>query len=94
MGHYVARSLVREREGRPPRPFAYRDKGQMATIGRHRAVAELAGGIRLTGTLAWLAWLGLHLMYLTGGRQRVSVMADWVWNYLVWGVGPRRTLID
>lgn len=94
MGRYVARSLVDERAGRPVPPFAYRDKGQMATIGRRRAVVELAGGLRLSGLPAWMAWLGLHLFYLTGGRQRVSVVADWVWNYLVWGVGPRRTVID
>ena len=59
-----------------------------------RAVVELSGGLRLAGLPAWMAWLGLHLFYLTGGRQRVSVVADWVWNYLVWGVGPRRTVID
>jgi NADH dehydrogenase len=94
MGKYVARSLVEQRAGGSPKPFAYRDKGQMATIGRRRAVVELSGGLRLAGLPAWMAWLGLHLFYLTGGRQRVSVVADWVWNYLVWGVGPRRTVID
>lgn len=94
MGRYVAGALIDERAGRPVRPFTYRDKGQMATIGRRRAVVELSGGLRLKGVVAWLAWLGLHLFYLTGGRQRVSVVADWVWNYLVWGVGPRRTVID
>lgn len=94
MGRYVARSLVDQRDGRPIKPFSYRDKGQMATIGRRRAVVELSGGLRLSGLLAWMAWLSLHLFYLTGGRQRVSVVADWVWNYLVWGIGPRRTVID
>ncbi len=94
MGRYVARSLVEEREGKQSRPFSYRDKGQMATIGRRRAVVELSGGLRMSGLLAWLAWLGLHVFYLAGGRQRVSVIADWFWNYVVWGVGPRRTVID
>jgi NADH dehydrogenase len=48
----------------------------------------------MRGTLAWFAWLGLHIFYLAGGRQRVSVIADWFWNYVVWGIGPRRTVID
>ena len=75
-------------------PFAYKDKGQMATIGRRRAVVEAPGGIRLHGTPAWLAWLGLHVFYLAGGRNRVSVVANWMWNYIAWGVGPRPTVID
>lgn len=89
-GRYVARAIL---DG-PGAPFRYKDKGQMATIGRRRAVVELPNGLRLKGTLAWLAWLGLHVFYLAGGRQRVSVVADWCWNYLAWGVGPRRTVID
>lgn len=94
MGRYVARSIVATQKGKALQPFHYRDKGQMATIGRRRAVVELAGGLRLHGLLAWLAWLALHLFYLAGGRQRLSVIADWFWNYLAWGVGPRRTVID
>lgn len=89
-GRYVARAIL---DG-PGTPFRYKDKGQMATIGRRRAVVELPNGLRLKGTLAWLAWLGLHVFYLAGGRQRISVIADWCWNYLAWGVGPRRTVID
>ena len=50
--------------------------------------------MRLHGTLAWLSWLALHIFYLAGGRHRVSVMADWFWNYLAWGSGPRRTVLD
>ena len=75
-------------------PFCYKDKGQMATIGRRLAVVELPNGMRLHGTLAWLSWLALHVVYLAGGRNRVSVIADWFWNYIAWGVGPRRTVID
>lgn len=89
-GRYVAKAIL---DG-PAKPFRYKDKGQMATIGRRRAVVELPNGLRLRGTLAWLAWLSLHVFYLAGGRQRVSVIADWCWNYLAWGVGPRRTVID
>src|SRR5690606_32233697 len=77
---------------RPRTPFSYLDKGAMATIGRRAAVAELPGGIRLTGALAWLAWLGLHLLYLLGVRNRVSVVVNWAWNYLTWDRGPRLIL--
>jgi len=54
----------------------------------------LPNGMRLHGTTAWLSWLGLHVFYLAGGRNRVSVIADWFWNYVAWGIGPRRTVID
>jgi NADH dehydrogenase len=94
MGRYVAAAIVRRMKGEPLKPFAYKDKGQMATIGRRRAVVELPNGLKLHGTPAWLSWLGLHVFYLAGGRNRVSVIADWFWNYLAWGVGPRRTVID
>lgn len=94
MGRYVAHAIVRRLQGAELKPFSYKDKGQMATIGRRRAVVELPIGPRLRGTLAWLAWLGLHVFYLAGGRQRISVIADWFWNYLAWGIGPRRTVID
>jgi NADH dehydrogenase len=94
MGRYVADMIMRQQRGEDLTPFRYKDKGQMATIGRRRAVVELPTGLRLHGTPAWLTWLGLHVFYLAGGRQRVSVIADWFWNYLAWGVGPRRTVID
>ena len=94
MGRYVADAIVRRLRGEELVPFAYKDKGQMATIGRRRAVVEMPSGLRLHGTVAWFAWLGLHVFYLAGGRQRVSVIADWFWNYVAWGVGPRRTVID
>jgi NADH:ubiquinone reductase (H+-translocating) len=94
MGRYVADAIVRQRDGEPLTPFVYKDKGQMATIGRRRAVVELPNGVKLHGTPAWLSWLGLHVFYLAGGRQRLSVIADWCWNYVAWGSGARRTVID
>ena len=94
MGRHAARSIVAQVEGKPVEPFRYVDKGQMATIGRRRAVVETPQGIKLHGTLAWLAWLGLHVVYLAGGRNRVSVLADWAWNYVNWGIGPRRAIVD
>jgi NADH dehydrogenase len=80
-GH-VARLLTDEAAGRTTPAFRYRDKGSMATIGRAAAVAELPGGIRLRGLVAWLAWLVLHLLMLAGFRNRVSVLISWIWNYV------------
>ena len=56
----------------------------MATIGRHSAVTELPGGRRFSGLLGWLSWLGLHLVYLMGFRNRISVFVNWCWNYLTY----------
>ena len=93
-GRYVAASIEKVLKGEPVKPFKYKDKGQMATIGRRRAVVELPNGLRMHGTPAWFSWLALHVFYLAGGRNRVSVIADWFWNYIAWGIGPRRTVID
>jgi NADH:ubiquinone reductase (H+-translocating) len=94
MGRHVAKQILNIKNNKPLIAFKYIDKGQMATIGRRRAVVEMPGGLRLHGTLAWLTWLALHVFYLAGGRNRISVIADWMWNYIAWGVGPRRTVID
>ncbi|MBM3669464.1 MAG: NAD(P)/FAD-dependent oxidoreductase [Actinobacteria bacterium] len=93
-GRYVAASIGAALSGGEVAPFRYKDKGQMATIGRRLAVVEMPNGMRLHGTPAWLAWLALHVFYLAGGRNRVSVIADWFWNYLAWGTGPRRTVLE
>ena len=94
MGKHVAKQIISLKNNKPLSPFKYTDKGQMATIGRRRAVVEMPGGLRMHGTIAWLTWLALHVFYLAGGRNRISVIADWMWNYIAWGVGPRRTVID
>jgi NADH dehydrogenase len=91
-GRHVARQIRRQLEARPSEPFRYRDKGTMATVGRRAAVAELPGGIRLWGAAAWLAWLGLHLVFLVGKRNRLSVLLNWAWNYVTWDRGPRLIL--
>jgi len=88
-GRHAARQVLATVEGRPTTPFHYRDKGTMATIGRSRAVAELPFGIKLKGLPAWLAWLGLHLVFLAGFRNRISVFVNWAWNWLTWDRGPR-----
>jgi NADH dehydrogenase len=88
-GAHAAHEIVQAMRGDAPRPFRYRDKGTMATIGRRAAVAELPLRIRLSGTPAWLAWLGLHLVFLVGFRNRLSVFLNWAWSYITWDRGPR-----
>jgi len=88
-GRHVAREITRSLDGRRPRRFRYFDKGSMATIGRNSAVAELPLGLRFRGLLAWLMWLGLHLVYLVGFRNRTTVLLNWAWNYLTYDRGAR-----
>jgi len=88
-GAHAAGEIQRRMRGEPPRPFSYFDRGTMATIGRRSAVAELPFGIRYGGTLAWLSWLGLHLLTLLGFRNRLVVLVKWAWNYLTYDAGAR-----
>ena len=88
-GRHVATVIARREQGLPGRPFRYRDKGKMATIGRRAAVAELPLGIRFGGTPGWLAWLALHLVFLVGFRNRAAVLLSWAWNYVTWDRGHR-----
>jgi NADH dehydrogenase len=88
-GKHVARQILRRLRSEPTEPFHYHDKGQMATIGRHDAVTELANGWRFSGPVGWVAWLGLHLVYLMGFRNRIKVFVDWVWNYVTYDRGSR-----
>jgi NADH dehydrogenase len=81
-GQYVADVIARRVRGESPRgPFRYWDKGTMATIGRAKAVAE-SMGFRLSGYLAWLAWLFIHILYLARFENRVLVLFQWFWNYI------------
>lgn len=82
-GRYVAREIVARATGAPEdqRSFRFIDKGTMATIGRRAAVAEFHG-LKLRGTIGWLAWLLVHIYYLIGFRNRALVLASWGWNYL------------
>lgn len=79
-GEYVARAIIKREQGRPVTPFRYRNKGAMATVGRSSAVAN-AFGIRLSGFIAWVVWLALHLMYLVGFRNRLVVLLNWAYYY-------------
>lgn len=87
-GRWVAEGIRCAVGGRPRRPFVYRDKGKMATIGRAAAVAEI-GKLKLRGFVAWLVWLFVHVLFLIGFRNRVSVMLEWAWAYLTWQRGAR-----
>lgn len=90
-GRFVAKQILRLQAKKPLEKFKYRDKGSMATIGRHKAVVEV-GNLRMTGFLAWYAWLWLHLFYLLGGRNKIGTMADWTWNYLTFDRGNRHIM--
>ena len=80
-GRHAARNILRAIAGRPLEPFHYFDYGNMATIGRGFAVADI-GGIRASGYLAWLLWLFLHVFRLIGFRNRLAVMGEWAWAYV------------
>jgi NADH dehydrogenase len=88
-GRHVAAQVGARATGAPMTPFRYRDKGTMATIGRRAAIAQLRGGLVLRGTIGWAAWFGLHLVYLVGFRNKVTVLVNWTWRYLNWTSGPR-----
>ncbi|MDZ7733614.1 MAG: NAD(P)/FAD-dependent oxidoreductase [Acidimicrobiia bacterium] len=88
-GRHAAHQIERRLRDRPTKPFHYVDKGTMATIGRNRAVAELSNGWRFQGFVAWVMWLLLHLLYLTGFRNRLSVLVNWAWGYLTYDRGAR-----
>jgi NADH dehydrogenase len=92
-GFHAARQILAQIDGRPTQPFRYHDKGSMATIGRNQAVAEFPSGLRFHGRLGWLMWLGLHLLYLIGFRNRITVLVNWTWNYLTYDRSAR-TLVE
>jgi NADH:quinone reductase (non-electrogenic) len=86
-GKHAARQVMNLVAGQPTTTFGYHDKGMMATIGRRSAVVQLAHGARITGTPAWFAWLGLHLFYLLGNRNRITTLINLSWRYIAWGHG-------
>ncbi|AHF91273.1 FAD-dependent pyridine nucleotide-disulfide oxidoreductase [Opitutaceae bacterium TAV5] len=88
MGRHAARQILADLKGRPRRPFYYRDKGSMATIGRSAAVAQV-GKLRWRGWAAWAAWLTIHLYFLVGLRNRLVIFLQWTWAYWTWQRGSR-----
>jgi len=88
MGRHAARNVLRATKGEPPLPFAYRDKGSLATIGRSSAVAQL-GKLSFTGFFAWVLWVFVHIFYLIGFRNRFVVLFEWAWLYCTRQRGAR-----
>jgi NADH dehydrogenase len=87
-GKHAAQAILDDLGGRARKPFAYFDKGQMATIGRSRAIVQV-GKLRLSGQLAWLAWLVIHIYYLSGFKNRLFVLMQWAYSYVTFGRGAR-----
>ncbi len=79
-GALAAANIVRLLQGQPPQEFRYRDPGSMATIGRNAAVAQV-GRLQLSGFLAWVMWLAVHIAFLIGFRNRLLVLINWAWDY-------------
>jgi NADH dehydrogenase len=87
-GTHAAKNIVRTLNGDERTPFSYRDKGNMATLGRNKAIADIRG-IKLSGFVAWMAWLAIHIYFLIGFRNRLAVILQWAWSYLRFGRGAR-----
>jgi NADH:quinone reductase (non-electrogenic) len=87
-GRYAARAIQERVAGRQPQPFRYRDKGNLATIGRAKAVADIKG-LQLSGLFAWLTWLFVHLFYLIGLQNRLLVFIRWTFSFVTRGRGAR-----
>jgi NADH dehydrogenase len=87
-GRWVARQIAADLGGTPREPFHYLDKGSLATIGRAAAVAQF-GKIHISGLLAWLSWLFIHIFFLVGFRNRIIVMIEWAWSYFTYDRAAR-----
>ncbi len=90
-GKFAAEQILKVESGKALTNFKYKDKGSMATIGRHKAVLQVRK-FTMVGIPAWFAWLFLHLFYLLGGRNKVGTIADWTWNYLTFDRGNRHIM--
>jgi NADH:quinone reductase (non-electrogenic) len=82
-GHHAAWNIGRDLKSKRREPFHYIDKGTMATIGRAAAIAQI-GKLHVSGFIAWIMWLFVHIMYLVGFRNRILVMLEWAWSYLTY----------
>lgn len=88
-GRHAARNIQADMDGGARENFRYFDKGQLATIGRRRAVMQTKGGLRLSGPLAWYAWLLVHIFYLIGFKNRILVLVQWAWGYFTYKRGAQ-----
>ncbi|HEY2322883.1 MAG TPA: NAD(P)/FAD-dependent oxidoreductase, partial [Thermoanaerobaculia bacterium] len=87
-GNHTANNIERAVAGKPRKPFHYFDKGSLATIGRAAAIADIRG-IKLSGFIAWIAWLTIHIFFLIGFRNRFLVITQWAWAYVTYQRGAR-----
>ena len=87
-GAFAAKSIIRDTRRQPRKKFHYFNKGDLATIGRSRAIADF-GRVRFTGRLAWFLWLFVHIMYLVGFRNRIVVLIEWAYAYFTYQAGVR-----
>ncbi len=87
-GKFVARTIRRDLAGKPRENFHYWDKGSLATIGRAAAIAQF-GKIHISGFVAWLSWLFVHIFFLIGFRNRLLVFIQWAWSYVTYERGAR-----
>ena len=87
-GIYAAQQIANDLKGRPRPPFHYRNLGQLATIGRSRAICEVFG-LKLSGWIAWWVWLLVHIYRLSGFRNRIIVLIQWAWSYMTFTRGAR-----
>ncbi|MBN1928901.1 MAG: NAD(P)/FAD-dependent oxidoreductase [Chlorobiaceae bacterium] len=87
-GNAIGKMILDDLKGKPRKPFKYRDKGQMATIGRNKAIVEI-GNLKFDGAMAWFTWLLVHIYYLSTFRHRFFVLMQWAWSYFTFGYGAR-----
>jgi len=88
----VAKNLNRIQKGKNLKPFSYKNKGVLATIGRNKAVADFPNNTRIAGVMGWMLWMIVHLLFLVGFRNKAIVLANWVWNYFTFDRGIRLIL--
>jgi NADH dehydrogenase len=91
-GRHAAEAILERLGDREPEAFSYSDYGQMATIGRNAAVAELAGGLKFKGLIAWLMWVVIHIAKIVGFRNRASAFVNWAYNYFTYSRSARLLL--
>jgi len=87
-GRFIGKTILNDLADKPRKNFRFVDKGQMATIGRSRAVVEV-GKLKFAGWFAWITWLAVHIFYLTGFKNRFFVVLQWAWSYLTFRRGAR-----
>jgi NADH dehydrogenase len=88
-GRAAARNVLHSIRGEGREVFRYRNKGDLATIGRYKAIGDLGHGVHIAGFPAWLFWLFLHILYLAGFRNRLSVLIEWGYAFFTYGRGSR-----